>query len=165
MTSQLGKQTITIHTLHYTSRSKGYQTMKFGPLIKYNTSNIFLDKSYTKCDRETISRQNQNWVYLWINSLKFCEICFYYMLIWGISKCSETNLQTTCFYLIQRFFLKKKRHLELASLHHFLHGFLRKIFLLLYSINRPNFIVWLSLILEILSSIILWLFVNQAVML
>ena len=28
--------------------------MKFGQLIKYNMSNIFLEKLYTKCGRETI---------------------------------------------------------------------------------------------------------------
>ena len=31
------------------SRSKGNQAMKFGQLIKHNTRNIFLEKSYTKC--------------------------------------------------------------------------------------------------------------------
>ena len=30
--------------------------MKFGHLIEYNTTNIFLEKSYAKCVRETIPR-------------------------------------------------------------------------------------------------------------
>ena len=30
--------------------------MKFGQLIEYKLRNIFLEKSYTKCDRETILR-------------------------------------------------------------------------------------------------------------
>ena len=30
--------------------------MKFGQLIEYNMRNIFLEKSYTKCDGETIPR-------------------------------------------------------------------------------------------------------------
>ena len=30
--------------------------MKFVHLIEYNMSNIFLEKSYTTCDEETISR-------------------------------------------------------------------------------------------------------------
>ena len=38
--------------------------------------------------------------------------------------------------------------LGMASLTHFVYDFSRKIFLLLYSINRPNFIVWLPLLLE-----------------
>ena len=36
MTSQLGKQTITIHILPNISRSKDNQAMKVGQLIKYN---------------------------------------------------------------------------------------------------------------------------------
>ena len=30
--------------------------MKFGQLIEYNTSGIFVEKSHTKCGEETISR-------------------------------------------------------------------------------------------------------------
>ena len=45
MTSQPGKQTITIHMLHNISRSKGSQTMKFGQLIEFNMRNIFLENS------------------------------------------------------------------------------------------------------------------------
>ena len=30
--------------------------MKFGQLIEYNMGNIFVEKSYTKCVRETIPR-------------------------------------------------------------------------------------------------------------
>ena len=37
-----------------TSRKKGNQTIKFGHLIEYNMKNIFLEKSYTRCDREII---------------------------------------------------------------------------------------------------------------
>ena len=38
------------------SRSKGNQTMKFGQLTECNMRNIFLEKSYTKCDGETSRR-------------------------------------------------------------------------------------------------------------
>ena len=31
-------------------------TIKFGQLIEHNMRNIFLEKSYTKCGGETISR-------------------------------------------------------------------------------------------------------------
>ena len=44
--------------------------------------------------------KNQNWVYLWINSLKFYTVCFYCMLIWGQLKYGETKVQTICFYVI-----------------------------------------------------------------
>ena len=56
MTSQPGKQTITILILSNISRSKGNQTKKLGQLIKYKMTIIFLEKSYAKCGRETIPR-------------------------------------------------------------------------------------------------------------
>ena len=54
MTSQPGKQTIAIHILPNISR--GNQTIKCGQLIKYNMGNIFLEKSFTICARETIPK-------------------------------------------------------------------------------------------------------------
>ena len=42
MTSQPGKQAITIHILPNISRSKDNHTMKFGQLIEYNKRNSFL---------------------------------------------------------------------------------------------------------------------------
>ena len=56
MTSQPGKQTIAIHILPNISRTKSNHTMKFGQLIECNMSNIFLEKSFTKCGRETITK-------------------------------------------------------------------------------------------------------------
>ena len=56
MTSQPGKQTILIHTLSNISRSKDNHRMKFGQLIEQNMRNIFLENSYKKWDRETVSR-------------------------------------------------------------------------------------------------------------
>ena len=41
MTSQPGKQTITVLILPDISQSKRNQTMKFGQLIEYNMRNIF----------------------------------------------------------------------------------------------------------------------------
>ena len=37
-------------------RGKGNQTMTFGQLIEFNMRNIFVEKSYTKCDGEIIPR-------------------------------------------------------------------------------------------------------------
>ena len=48
--------TIAIHILPNISRSKDNQTMKFGHLIEYNIRNLFIEKSYTKCGKETIPR-------------------------------------------------------------------------------------------------------------
>ena len=45
-----------INILPNISKSKGNQTMKFGILIECIMRNIFLEKSYTKCDGETSPR-------------------------------------------------------------------------------------------------------------
>ena len=89
MVSEPGEQTITIHMLPNISRSKSSQGMKCSWLIKHNMRNIFYEKSYAKFGGETIPRifsKNQNWVDLWINSLKFYAVCFYCMTSWGLSK-------------------------------------------------------------------------------
>ena len=56
MTSQTGQQIITIHILPNNSTSKGNQTVKFGQLIEYSVSNIFLQKQCRKGGKETSSR-------------------------------------------------------------------------------------------------------------
>ena len=56
MMPQPGKQTITIHILLNIFKSKANQAIKFRQLIEYNMRNIFLEKLYTKCGRETIPR-------------------------------------------------------------------------------------------------------------
>ena len=45
-----------IHILPIISKSKGNETIKFGQLIEYNMTNIFVEKSYTKYGGETIPR-------------------------------------------------------------------------------------------------------------
>ena len=50
-TSKPGKEKFAIQIL-----PNGNQTTKFGRLIEYNLRNIFLEKSFTKCSAETISR-------------------------------------------------------------------------------------------------------------
>ena len=63
MMSHPGKQTITIHILFNILRSAGKKTVKFGQLIDNSMRNIFLEKSYIKCDGETIPDpflKNQN---------------------------------------------------------------------------------------------------------
>ena len=73
------KQTITIHLLPNASRSKGRETMKFGQLIEYDMRNIFLKKHTQNVVKKLVPDpylKNQNWEYLWINSLKFYTVCF-----------------------------------------------------------------------------------------
>ena len=47
MASQPGKLTIATHILSNISRNKRNKVIKFGQLIKYNMTNIFLEKSYS----------------------------------------------------------------------------------------------------------------------
>ena len=55
-------------------------------------------------------------------------------------------------------FQKMRKGLELMSLPHFPHSFWRKTFILLYSINWQNFIVYLSLLCEILGNVCIAIF-------
>ena len=54
--SQTGQQITIIYMLPNISRSRGNQAIKFGHLIKYSVTNIFLQKSCKKWDGETSSR-------------------------------------------------------------------------------------------------------------
>ena len=88
--------------------------MKFGQLIEYmnNMSNIFLEKSYTKCGGETSPRPSSQKLKLSISLdqySKVLSVCFNCMASRGISKYIETKMQTTCFHLILGFFKKLKR--------------------------------------------------------
>ena len=131
MTSQLGKQTITTNILPDNSLSKGNQTMKFGLLVKDNLINIFLEKTCTKCNAETNSRQcvekSKLSIYPWINGLKFYKV----QKSLKIPNILKLNL------LLPHKVKKRRRKLKLklVSLPQFSHYFYRKIFFTLYSIN------------------------------
>ena len=56
MTSQSGRQIIAMHILPNLSRSESNQTINFGQLIECNMRNILIEKLFTKCVGETISR-------------------------------------------------------------------------------------------------------------
>ena len=79
MLSKHGKEIIPIHILPNTSRSKRNQTIKFGHLIKYSMITIFLQKSFTNCGGETISRPFSKKSKLSINGLKLYTVGFYLM--------------------------------------------------------------------------------------
>ena len=89
--------------------------------------------------------KNQDWAYLWINSLEFYTPSFYCMPSWGLLKYIETKLQA-CLCLIWSSFKKQKE----VWMSHFLHDFWRKMFLCY--INWPNFIVWVPFLCEILGN-------------
>ena len=56
MVSLTGQQIITIHIFPNILRSKVSQTMKIGQFIENGMRNIFLEKSYTRCDEEASPR-------------------------------------------------------------------------------------------------------------
>ena len=85
------------------------QTIKFGQLIELTWETFFLKNHSQNMVEKLVPDpflKNQNWAYLWINSLKFYRVCFYCMASWGLLKHIEIKLQTTCFHLILSFFKK-----------------------------------------------------------
>ena len=147
--------TIVIHIMPNISQSKDNQTMEFGQLIEYNKGNIFLEKLCRKRGRETSSRP------LFI---------FWKSLIWGESKWSAASFQ--CILIALNLpYNKNKQYKTLDHwfrdmvnfsfpekglglvLPNFVYDFSTKMFLMLYSFTRPNFIAWLPLLLERLDNI------------
>ena len=128
--------------------------MKFGQLIEYNKRNIFIQKFYRKWGRETSSRS---------------YFIFQKCLKWGKSKWSaayfqyistalnlgynKNKLNKTLDYWSRDIlnFNFPEKGLGLAP-PHFVYDVSRKMFLMSYSINWPDFIVWFPLILEILGN-------------
>ena len=76
MTSQPGQQTIVIHILPNTSRSKNNQTMNFGRLTECNMKNIYLEKSYTKCGKGTSPRPFSETLRLSISLDQYSKILY-----------------------------------------------------------------------------------------
>ena len=119
-------------------RNKGNQTIKFCQLLECNMRNMvekLVPDSFIK---------NQNWLYLWINSLKCCKFCFYCMPSQGLPKDIKIKVLTT-YFTLQGFYLKKlfrktEKGPELVPLPHYLQDFWRKIF---PTYIWPNFITWL----------------------
>ena len=81
-------------------------------------------------------------------------MCSLVSIYWDIPHlvCNKTKLHKALGYwsreMLNFDFLEKS--LGIVSPSHFVHDLLRKMFLMLYSINWPNFIVWLFLLVEIL---------------
>ena len=78
MTSQPGKQIISIHILSNIVQcpSKNNQAIKFGQLMQYNMWNIFLEKSFTECGGKSVTTPSSNKLNFWSNILQFCTVCF-----------------------------------------------------------------------------------------
>ena len=99
--------------------------------------------------------KNENWAYLWTNSVTFYTVCFYCMPSWGLSKYIKTNHQTACFYHIKSFFFffffkKKEIWNQFPCLISAL--LLKKNIYLAIFYNWPNFILLLPFFHEILGN-------------
>ena len=138
--------------------------MKFGQVFEYNKRNIFLEKSWRKCDRETSSKS------LFFNKALF-EVkasgaaLFQYISIVLNLAYSKNKLYRTLDYwsrdMLNFDFLKQG--LGIVSPAHFLNDFSRKMLLVLYSINWLNFFVPLSFFSRYWSTCVLKLFLDQVV--
>ena len=114
--------------------------MKFGQLIKFNKKNIFRKK----WRRETSSRL----------LILFYKKALYEAKAIPLSLVSIHFDRAALGYWSRDMlnFDFSEKGLGLVSPTHFVYDFSRKLFPTLYSINWPNFIVWLLLLLEILGN-------------
>ena len=130
--------------------------MKSGQLIECSNINIFLQKSCRKWGRETTSKP-----LFFLKKLSLKErhfVCsfpwLYYISIALRLAYNKNNLYKTSDHwsrdILNFDFLEKD--LGIVSPPHFVYDFSTKMFLMLCSINWPNFIVWLPLLLEILGN-------------
>ena len=96
MASELGKQTIAIHTFPNISKTEGSETLKLGQLIEYNINHIFLEKSSTKCGVENIPRpfstKSTLSIYLDQWSKVFVQFVFIACQVAGCQNIIETKL-------------------------------------------------------------------------
>ena len=106
-----------MHILPNIIRSRGYQTMKFGQLIKYNIRNFFLEKSYKQCSGESIPKpfsRKSKWAYLWINS--------FILFVFSVCKVEDYQnmLKLSCRPLLlpDKTFLKMQNRSENSLLPH-----------------------------------------------
>ena len=140
------------------SSSKGNQIIKFCQLIEYNIRNIFLRKTSTKHGGEAVPRLLSKKSKLNISldhslSKVLYSLFFFLYQVEGYLKTLKVNHRPLVLPHVK--FSQKKEGSELVPVSHLLHGFWRKVFLLLCSINWSNFIVWLSLLKEILSNMLI----------
>ena len=122
---------------------KGNQTMKFGQLIEYHKSTIFLKKSCMKGGRETSSRPLCFLKKLSIYEVKVSGRQLSFDIFWWPSNLAynKSKLYETYYWsrdMLNCDFLEKDLGVDSPS--HLVYDFSRKLFLMLYSINWPSLI-------------------------
>ena len=130
--------------------------MKFGQLMEYNKRNIFAQKLCGRWGKETSSRP----LFIFQKSLiggesKWSAAQFQYISIALNLPYNKNKLYKSLDYWFGAMlnFNFSEKSLGLVSSPHFVYDFSRELLLMLHSINWPSFIVWLSLLLEILGNI------------
>ena len=141
-----------MHMLRNISRSKGHQKMTFGPLTEYNKRNIF-------CKNHGLGRL----VFFFFKKKKKLFVRWKQVVCSLLSKYfdspqlayNKNKLYKTLNYwsrdMLNLNFSEKG--LGLISTLHFVYNVSTKMFLMLYSTNWSNFIVWMPLFLEIMDNI------------
>ena len=110
--------------------------------------------------------KNENWAYLWVNSVTFYTVCFIVCQAEGyqnILKLSTKQLAFTSYKASFFFFFKKKRRSGTSFPVSFLHYFWRKIFILLSFITDQISFCCCLFFMRYWVICVLQLFVNQAV--
>ena len=127
--------------------------MKSGELIEYNQKNFFLQKLYRKWSRETSSRPLYFCESLIWGESKWFAAYFWYILIALNLPYNKSKLCKTLDYWFRDMliFNFSEKCWKLVSPLHFVNDFPKRMFLMLHSINWPNFIVWLPLLLNIIK--------------
>ena len=129
--------------------------MKFSQLIEYPKRNVFLQKLFRIWGRETSSRL----LFVFPKSFilgksKWSAAWFHYISIAFKLAYNGNKLLKTLHYwsgdMLNFDILDEVQGTVSPVL--FVYDFSTKMFLVLYSINGPNFIVWLSLLLKILGN-------------
>ena len=130
--------------------------MKFGELIKYPKRNILLQKLCKNDGRKLVPvRFRVFFLSFILRKRKWFAAWFYYISIALKLAYNRNNLFKTLHYWsrdILSFDILDKS-LEIVSPAHIVYDFSKKMFLMLYSINWSNFIVWLPSLLETLGNV------------
>ena len=128
--------------------------MTFSQIIEHPKRNIFLEKLCRKWGRETSSISAFFSKSFILGKSKWSAVWFHFILIAHKFSYNRNKQFKTLHYqsrdMLNCDFLDKGVGID--SLAHFVYNFSTKMFLMLHSINWPNLIAWLPLLLEILGN-------------
>ena len=137
------------------SRIHGNQTMKFGQLLEHPKRNIFLEKLCRKWGWETSSRP----LFVFLKSFILGKIKWSAAWFHDISIALKLAYNRNKLFKILHYWSRDMlnfdfldKGLGIVSLAYFVYDFSTKMFLTLYSIDWPNSIAWLPLLLKILGN-------------